>query len=229
MVYICNFNKFGFCKFKEYCKYLHLKEICEDKNCEIVSCDKRHPKKCFYFENYGRCKFGEYCMFKHEDSMDLGEKERERLTVKIKELETDIEDKIAKLSVLENEREEKENKIQRMKYDLDEKDRDIGNLKAIILNRDEGIRRLEKETSEKNNKIRTLQIEIHHLYNTRIPVTTTNYQRHSSETFRKDHAETIPQFDGLDASLAESTSEESNSLTRLMNLTEKLGEFSSFR
>ena len=66
MVTVCQFNKYGFCKFGETCRHLHLSETCENKLCETSSCPKRHPKTCRYFSIYNRCKFGSFCFFNHE-------------------------------------------------------------------------------------------------------------------------------------------------------------------
>ena len=64
---ICKKNKFGYCKFGNQCRRKHLDENCEIKECDSSSCDKRHPKRCYYYSEYKRCKFGEYCKYNHED------------------------------------------------------------------------------------------------------------------------------------------------------------------
>ena len=60
---VCQFNKFGFCKFGVTCRHLHFSETCENKLCEISNCLKRHPTMCKYFKIYNRCKFGSFCSY----------------------------------------------------------------------------------------------------------------------------------------------------------------------
>ena len=64
---VCLYNKFGFCKFKETCKFRHISEKCELESCKFESCDLRHPKECRFFNQYRRCKFGDYCFYKHKE------------------------------------------------------------------------------------------------------------------------------------------------------------------
>ena len=63
---LCAYNKFGFCKHGKHCKKVHVDLLCEIENCEISTCEKRHPKICKFFAQYGRCKFLDYCRYKHE-------------------------------------------------------------------------------------------------------------------------------------------------------------------
>ena len=67
---VCYFNKFGFCKFLQKCRFRHVDKLCEEENCEIKSCSSRHPKACRYFSEFKMCKFGEYCRFAHKVSAD---------------------------------------------------------------------------------------------------------------------------------------------------------------
>ena len=94
---ICYYKKFGHCKFLETCKYRHVEIICNEKDCEIENCERRHPKECRYFKEFSRCKFGDYCSFRHEITMNEGnvtlEKEVETLKEKVDHLEKLIEEK----------------------------------------------------------------------------------------------------------------------------------------
>ena len=65
---LCLFNKYGFCKYLDKCRKKHNKEICDNPDCEVDKCVKRHPKTCRYYKEYERCKFGDYCSFKHSKS-----------------------------------------------------------------------------------------------------------------------------------------------------------------
>ena len=82
---VCSHNKYGFCKHRDMCRNLHVKEICENSSCEISMCMLRHPKMCKYYRNFGRCKF-DPCAFKHIDNKNTIEnlmKENENILSKI--------------------------------------------------------------------------------------------------------------------------------------------------
>ena len=72
---ICRYFKFGFCKYLEKCRFQHVREICENNECDAKSCSLRHPKICSFFRDYNRCKFGEWCLFKHVDKKQSSDKE----------------------------------------------------------------------------------------------------------------------------------------------------------
>ena len=55
---VCNFNKFGYCKFGNTCQRKHVNVTCENKACEISDCFLRHPRECSFFKNFKYCKFG---------------------------------------------------------------------------------------------------------------------------------------------------------------------------
>ena len=82
---VCRHFKFGFCKFGDLCHKRHVKIECEEKDCDIKSCNSRHPKPCTYFQMYGRCKFSP-CFYSHTYSLPLliakTERMEERLTEK---------------------------------------------------------------------------------------------------------------------------------------------------
>ena len=61
----CKYFQFGHCRFGEFCKHRHVKEVCNNENCEIVNCTLRHPKECRYIREYHRCKFGDFCNYSH--------------------------------------------------------------------------------------------------------------------------------------------------------------------
>ena len=63
---ICRKFKHGYCKYGDKCHFRHVKEICNDDNCSVFACEKRHPKNCNFFREYGKCKFTIYCAYKHE-------------------------------------------------------------------------------------------------------------------------------------------------------------------
>ena len=65
-VQVCKHFKFGHCRFQDKCRHEHVFEVCEDTNCNIFSCRKRHPRSCIFFKEFKRCKFGSFCNYKHE-------------------------------------------------------------------------------------------------------------------------------------------------------------------
>ena len=66
MVNVCSFFKVGYCKFANACMNKHVKDLCENQNCEIINCELRHPKLCSYYQRFNYCKFGSYCCYRHE-------------------------------------------------------------------------------------------------------------------------------------------------------------------
>ena len=105
---VCRYFKFGHCKFSDNCKFMHVKEKCENLSCEIWSCSLRHPKKCKYFREFKRCKFGEWCSFDHtesngnQDSINAILEKLENLSKIISEKDDLIRDLAQKMDKLEN-------------------------------------------------------------------------------------------------------------------------------
>ena len=63
---VCQFGKFGFCKYKEGCKRKHFNKICESLRCiNIKECPRRHPKTCRRFNSGQECRFKEECAYNH--------------------------------------------------------------------------------------------------------------------------------------------------------------------
>jgi len=114
---LCKFQNSGYCKYKENCKFKHVKEKCEGK-CERKTCQKRHQKFCKFGS---RCRRPNTCEFKHEVTLDeLG------LKADIKNLETTIkelveENKKIKTKMVDLETELKASQ-QRFKKENEEKD-----------------------------------------------------------------------------------------------------------
>ena len=62
---VCYHNKFGYCKYQDTCRNPHVKDLCENSQCDISNCSKRHPRMCKFYKEFGKCKFSDYCFFKH--------------------------------------------------------------------------------------------------------------------------------------------------------------------
>ena len=59
--------KYGYCKYGETCRYLHVNYLCDRSYCEISRCEKRHPRECKYWREYRRCKFNEFWSYSHKE------------------------------------------------------------------------------------------------------------------------------------------------------------------
>ena len=66
---VCKYENFGFCMKREDCENFHPTERCNDDNCNIVSCTKRHPQPCRFFGTQKGCRFGSSCKFDHQRQM----------------------------------------------------------------------------------------------------------------------------------------------------------------
>ena len=94
---ICRYFKFRFCKYLKKCLFQHVREICENNECDVKSCSLRHPKICSFFRDYNRCKFVEWCLFKYVDkNMSI----KIKAVNKIKNLEKLIKEKDSLISIL---------------------------------------------------------------------------------------------------------------------------------
>ena len=100
---ICIFEKFGFCRNGASCKFTHPTLVCDDQNCNIQECSKRHPQACRFFTTLKYCKFGESCKFLHKRKPDE--------TINNEEYKT-LEEKYVTLLRNHNDMEEKYLKLQ---------------------------------------------------------------------------------------------------------------------
>ena len=95
---LCLYNKFGHCKFRETCRHQHCNEVCEETNCEIRKCLKRHPRNVRFFDDF---KFGEYCSFFHKSLENELSDVKARLRRSFEEREIENTCMNAKLNMLE--------------------------------------------------------------------------------------------------------------------------------
>ena len=79
-----------------------MKTECENQNCDIRSCNKRHPRPCKFFINYGRCKFSP-CSYSHKQSSSPYELNGicEKQNIEIRNLKKQIEEMKDRLDALE--------------------------------------------------------------------------------------------------------------------------------
>ena len=63
----CRYFNYGYCKYKEKCRFLHPESICNlEGSCEGKGCPSRHPKACKWFGGETGCKRRENCQFSHD-------------------------------------------------------------------------------------------------------------------------------------------------------------------
>ena len=102
---ICVFEKFGFCRNGSGCKFTHPTLVCDDQNCNIQECSKRHPQVCRFFTHLKYCKYGDSCKFLHKMKPDDKISKEEYTTLKgkydaLEEKYSKIQDRVASWKVI---------------------------------------------------------------------------------------------------------------------------------
>ena len=99
---VCQFDKFGFCKYQKDCKRRHFSEECKDlSRCKsIKTCVKRHPKACKQYAS-GHCRFESGCAYKHEEP--IPNKEQIQMAQKVQKLEQVLHAMTRKVLAMEEE------------------------------------------------------------------------------------------------------------------------------
>ena len=88
---VCEFHKYGYCKFQKNCDSKHVNEVCEDTSCDVKNCNYRHPRPCKFYREYGRCKFSEWCFYKHDrNRVTESESKQIELIKKVDQLEKKV-------------------------------------------------------------------------------------------------------------------------------------------
>ena len=82
---------------------MHVTEVCDNPECELKTCNFRHPRICNYFRDYRRCKFGEYCSFRHEEN-NLAKiiSDNQRTTERLSDIERIIKEKDNLKNIIED-------------------------------------------------------------------------------------------------------------------------------
>ena len=73
---VCLFDKFSFCKNGVKCSRVHLKEVCQNRECDYRKCNKRHPRSCRIFRMNGFCRFGTSCRYSHRLPKEVEEQNK---------------------------------------------------------------------------------------------------------------------------------------------------------
>ena len=146
---ICYKNKFGYCRYSDSCRFRHVTTVCDDGQCEIQNCEKRHPKIRRYYRDYRRCKFTIGCKYKHENPYDMFHKLEKEID-KIKK-NNPINAKEARNKLLEEKLETLEKKIETQQKDFENQRKNLEAKESHILGLEIRLDELEKKyKSEKS-------------------------------------------------------------------------------
>ena len=137
---VCRYYKFGYCKFGNQCRNLHVEELCDIKQCDISKCDKRHPRPCKFFMDYGRCKFSDYCKYKHIHPENNNK--TEDFMSKIKEFEKVID--------------EKDSVIRKLKKEIETNNERLDKLETVIVNKEKLIEEIVDNLNKVKEKVDTI-------------------------------------------------------------------------
>ena len=163
---LCRYNKFGYCKFSDKCRFRHNNDLCVDKNCNVFKCDKRHPKICTFHRDFGRCKFTTYCRYNHEKQTDVQnncdmikkfEKKLTEMENKINPNETNI------LNDVEKQNEKIENLEKMVKNLQDNQIKQDEIFENKIDSMENILKTLREAIAEKDSEISNLEVKIDNL------------------------------------------------------------------
>ena len=151
-VKLCQYNKYGFCKFGRTCLNKHVDQKCDAIKCDGKKCSYRHPKICRYYLNFKYCKFGEYCRYDHRKlESEESVKEKKRLIENVNEKDNLIDQ-------LKKELDEKQKQIKALELSLEEKEKEIiklwddkGELDLVIYGKEIVIRDLQEKSHDSDN------------------------------------------------------------------------------
>ena len=99
---VCLFDKFSYCKNGVRCLRIHLKEVCQNRECDYRKCNKRHPRPCRIFRMNGFCRFGTSCRYSHRLPKEVEEQNHkiesiEKINAKLSKQIDDQNEEIKKL------------------------------------------------------------------------------------------------------------------------------------
>ena len=147
---VCKYNKYGYCRYKDKCRKLHVDEICDNISCDRKECLKRHPKNCKFFRDFNYCKFGEWCKFVHivqENLIKYSKNENQKILTKLSEIDKELE-------ALRKEEESIKNVISEDRLiQLERKLDNFLNLEKQMCEKDELIENLAKKVNEMEEKL----------------------------------------------------------------------------
>ena len=106
---ICKYNKYGHCRYGNFCNFFHENRKCEKDGCDHKTCHFRHPKPCRYIKAGKICKFDNFCDFDH--GVNVIEGDIEALKAKVESLEKLVNLKDAEIALKDREIETKKREI----------------------------------------------------------------------------------------------------------------------
>ena len=148
----CKYRKYGNCKFGKTCRFQHNDELCQDLECEISSCSKRHPKRCKYYQEFKRCKFGEFCSFIHEEFLVIDSHENYQL-------KNDLNSMKSKLCHLEDIVSKQSNEVTMLKTEIEVLKEDNEKLKFEISNQMSNIETVTEKVVKQTDEIIITQLK----------------------------------------------------------------------
>ena len=94
MEIICNYYKYGYCKFKDDCENEHENKECTNGSLcnEVRACPFRHPRMCKMMIMEGLCKRGQTCAYNHKLRLSHDKEEIKSLQEDVKNLNAEIND-----------------------------------------------------------------------------------------------------------------------------------------
>ena len=89
----CPFFKFGYCKLKDDCARVHVKEECKDGlQCKVIkTCFLRHPKMCKRIVLEGICGYKERCAYNHKIGFHVNNVNDGAIQEDVNNLKTEVE------------------------------------------------------------------------------------------------------------------------------------------
>ena len=134
---VCQFNKFGFCKYRKRCFRKHEDKKCEKEQCETMERHLRQPTKCKFFVMYKNCKFGTFCRFDHDILEEVKDTEEiEKIKKDLEEFKKVIVEKDKEIDSLQKNLQKKVDDLEKsngaMKKHLEEIKAENKELKTLI-------------------------------------------------------------------------------------------------
>ena len=161
---VCRKNKIGYCFFGEKCHLRHVDEVCKTENCDVVKCEKRHPRTCKFMRDYGRCKFTTYCKFDHQKCTNISDNAKKLADLE-KQLERIQNNNSAEIEKISNDKFDiLGKKCETIVKTLEEKDFMIQNLENNIRIMEEAfenkLKNLEKIVKHEQTKNESLRLDL---------------------------------------------------------------------
>ena len=127
---ICIYEKFSTCKMGDRCNFHHPTLVCDDKECDIKLCLKRHPETCLYDTVFHACRNEDHCRYQHRKidfPTDFNEDKYRELEEKYNAILEDYKIVLRRIEALESNNKKQNNEISKV-----ESQRSLGDMKRKI-------------------------------------------------------------------------------------------------